>query len=107
MLHKPPRPKFSSLSLYDGSIVGKMHLMTPNYLDRFKVKNTNMHTTYTPGPKFSSISLYDAPFLTYGPIFGKVHRVNPNNLDMFKVTNTNMHVTYTPEAQIFVRFALR
>ena len=54
MLHTPPRPKFSSVSLYDepflsyGPIFGKVHRMTPNDLDMFKVKNTNMHVTYTP-----------------------------------------------------------
>ena len=81
----------------------------PNDLDMFKVKNTNMHATYTLRPKFSSISLYDNPFLSYGEIFRKVHRMTPNNLDMFNVKNTNMDVTYryTPEAQIFVPFALR
>ncbi len=50
----PPRPKFSSVSLYDEPFLGyspileKGHRMTPNDLDMFKVKNTNMHVTYTP-----------------------------------------------------------
>ncbi len=58
MLHTPPGPEFSSVSLYDepflsyGPIFGKVHRMTPNDLDMFKVKNTNMHATYTPRPKF-------------------------------------------------------
>ena len=109
----PRGPNFLFVSLYDkpflsyGPILGKMQRMTLNDLDMFRVKNTNMHVTYTLGPKFSFVSLYDEPFLSYGPIFGKVHRMTPNDLDMFKVKNTNMHVTYTPEAQIFVRFALR
>ncbi len=33
--------------------------MTPNDLDMFKVKTTNMHSIYTPRPKFSSVSPYD------------------------------------------------
>ncbi len=54
MLHTPPKPKFSSVSLYDepflsyGPIFGTVHRMTPNDLDMFKVKNTNMHVAYTP-----------------------------------------------------------
>ncbi len=54
MLHTLPRPKFSSISLYDepflsyGPIFGKVHRMTPNALDMFKVKNTKMHITNTP-----------------------------------------------------------
>ncbi len=54
MLHTPPRHKFSSVSLYDkpflnyGPIFGKVHRMTPNDLDMFKVKNTNIHVIYTP-----------------------------------------------------------
>ncbi len=47
-------PKLSSVSLYDepflsyGAIFGKEHRMTPNDLNMFNVKNTNMHATYTP-----------------------------------------------------------
>ena len=52
-----PRPKFSFVSLYDepflsyhgyGPIFGKVHQMTPNDLDMFKVKYTNMDVTYHP-----------------------------------------------------------
>ncbi len=39
-----------------------------------KVKNTNMHSPYTPEIQISSLSLYNEPFLSYGPIFRKVHR---------------------------------
>ena len=51
MLPTPPRPKFSSVLLYDetflsyGPIFGTVHQMTPNDLDMVKVKNTNMHAT--------------------------------------------------------------
>ena len=54
MLHTPPRLKFSSVSLYNETfsshspIFGKVHQMTPNDIDMFKVKNTNMHATYIP-----------------------------------------------------------
>ncbi len=82
-----PRPKFSSVSLYDesyGPISGKVHRMTPNDLDMFKVNNTNTCMLHTPPrPKFSSVPLYDEPFFSYGPIFGKVHRMTPNDLNMF------------------------
>ncbi len=46
-------PQFSSVSLYDkpilnyGPIFGNVHQMTPNDLDMFKIKNTDMHVTYT------------------------------------------------------------
>ena len=96
-------PKFPSVSLYDepflscGPIFGKVHQMTPNDLDMFKVRSKlptcMLHTL--PVPKFLSVSLYDKPCLSYGPIFGKVHQMTPNDFDMFKVKNTNMHVPYT------------
>ncbi len=36
-----------------GSLFVKVHLITPNDIDMFKVKNTNRHATYTPrGPNF-------------------------------------------------------
>ncbi len=47
-------PQFSTVSLSNeqflsfGPIFGKVHQMTPNDFDMFKVKNTNMHVTYTP-----------------------------------------------------------
>ena len=59
MLNTPPRPKFTTVSLYDekffsyGPIYGKVHRMTPNHLDMFKVKNTNMRATNTPGAQIS------------------------------------------------------
>ncbi len=100
MLQTPQRPKFSSVSLYDEPfsiyrpIFGKVHQMTPNDLDMFQVKNTNMvHTP--PRSKFTSVSLYDEPFFSYGPIYGKVHWMTPNDLDMYQVNNTNMYATYT------------
>ena len=47
----PWGPKFLSVSHYDGPffgpIFGKVHQMTPNDLDMFQVKNTNMYATYT------------------------------------------------------------
>ncbi len=59
MLDTLPRQIFSSVSLYDelflsyGPIFRKVHGITPDDLDMFKVKNTNMHVTHTPpGPKF-------------------------------------------------------
>ncbi len=83
--------------------------MTSNDLHMFKVKNINMHITYTPETQLvvRLNSLYDEPILSYGPSFGKLHRMTPNDLDMFKVKNTNMYATSTPGAQIFVRFTLQ
>ena len=120
MLHTPPRPKFSSVSLYDelfltfGPSFGKVHRMTPNDLNMFKVKNTKMHTTYAPEAQIFVHFALQWAVLSYGPIFGKVHRMTQNDLDMtptdldiFKVKNTNKHVTYTSGAQIFICFALR
>ena len=52
MLHTPPRPKFPSVSLYNelfssySPILGKVHRTTLNGLDKFKVKNTNIHATH-------------------------------------------------------------
>ncbi len=54
MLHTHPRPKFSSVSLYDEMFLSyapcfrKVHWITPGDLDMFKVKNINMHAKYTP-----------------------------------------------------------
>ena len=68
MVHTPPRPIFPSVSLYNepflsyGPIIGKVHWMTPNDLDMFKVKNTNIPATYTPRPKFFFFTLRWAVF---------------------------------------------
>ncbi len=48
-----------------------------NNLDMFKVKNTNMHATYTPKAQIFSISLYDELFSSYEPILCKVHQMTP------------------------------
>ena len=73
----------------------------PNDLDMFKVKNTNMHTTYIPEAQiFVRFALWQAGF----ELRPNLHKSAPNDA---KVKNTNMHVTYTSMAQIFVRFALR
>ncbi len=110
MLHAPPRPKFSSVSLYVelflsyGAIFGKVHQMTPNDLDMFKVKTTSMHVICTPEAQiFVRFTLWWAVFELWCN-FRKSAANDPNDLDMFKVKNTNMNVTYTPEAQIFIPF---
>ncbi len=73
----PPRPKFSSVSFYNGPFLsygpcfGKVHRTTPNDLDICKVKiPTGMLHTPT-RPKCSSVSLYGEAFLSYGPILEK------------------------------------
>ncbi len=54
LLHTSPRPKFSSISLYNeqfssySPIFRKVHQMTSNDRDIFKVKNTNMNDGYNP-----------------------------------------------------------
>ncbi len=54
MLHTPPKPEFSSVSLYNepfssyAPLFRKVYRMTPNDLNMFKVKYTNMQATYTP-----------------------------------------------------------
>ncbi len=82
--------------------------MIPNNLDRFKVKNTNMHVTYNPEAQiFVRFALYNEPYLSYSPILEKCTEWPQMTLiDMFNFKNTNIHVTYTHEAQIFVCFAL-
>ncbi len=112
-IHTSLRPKFSSVSFYNelfsryGTILGKVHQMTPNDLDMFKVKNTNMHTTYAfEAQIFVRFALWWADFeLRHN--FGNVHQMTPNDLDMFKVKTTNMHATYTPKAQISISFPLQ
>ncbi len=81
--------------------------MTPNDLDMFDVKNTNLQVTHTPKAHIFVRFVLRWDFLSYGSIFGKVHRMTPNDLNILKIINSNMHPTYTPEAQIFVRFTLR
>ncbi len=82
-MHTPsPSPKLLSILPYNkpfwsySPIFGKVYWMTPNDLDMFKIKNTNMHVDTPPRPKFLPVSL-DEPFLSYGPIFGKVHQMTP------------------------------
>ncbi len=111
LVHPPPRPKFSSVSLYDeqffgyGPIFGKVHRMTPNDLDMFKVKNTNMQLTYTPRPKFSSVSIYDEPFWVTDQFPGKCTEWPQMTLTCSRSKIPTCMLTYTSEAQIFVRFA--
>ncbi len=64
MLHTPHEAQiFVSFALQWAVFeFGKVQWMTPNDLDMFKVKNSNIHATSTPGPKFSSVDLYDEPF---------------------------------------------
>ena len=107
MLHTPPRPKFSSILLHDeqlltyGPIFGKVHWMKPNDLDMFKVKNTNMHATYTPDTQIFIHFILRWAVLSYGSIFGKVRWMTPNDLDMLNVKNTNMHAVYTTRGPNF------
>ena len=85
MLHTLLTPKFSSVSLYYdltflsyGPIFGKVHRMTSNYFDTVKVKNTNMHATYTPEAEL--FVRFTAQFSNVN--FRKVHQMTPNYLDM-------------------------
>ncbi len=54
MLSTPPRPKLLSVLLYNEPVLSycpifrKVLRLTPNDLDMFKVKNTNIHAPYTP-----------------------------------------------------------
>ena len=78
------RPKFSSILLYDERFLSyalfseNAETGPHNALHMFKVKNTNMHSTYT---------LEAQIFVRFAIrwIVGKVHRMTPNDLDMFKV----------------------
>ncbi len=83
----------------------KVHRMTPNDLDMFKVNNTHMHATNTPwGPTFFLCFTLQWAVFELWPNFRKSV---PNDHDMFRVKNSNMHATYTLEAQIFVCFTLQ
>ena len=112
ILQTPPRPKFSSVLLYDETFSIYSQFLEkctewPQIIltcSRLKIPTSMLHTP--PRPKSTSVSLYDEPFLSYGPIYGKVHRMNANYLDMFKVKNTNMHATSTSEAEIVVRIVV-
>ena len=81
--------------------------MTPKDLDMFKVKNTNMHATYTTKAQIYIRFALRWDIFEFWPNLRKMHWMTPNDFDRFKVNNTNMHSTNTPEAQISVRFALR
>ena len=74
----PQSPNFSSISFYGESVLsyapllGKVHQMTANGLDMFKIKKYQ-----SAWYKFSSISLYDEPLSSYGSNLGKVHWLTP------------------------------
>ncbi len=111
MQHTPLRPSFrpfrSTVSrfLVTPLFFGKVHRMTPNDIDMLKVKNTNMHATYTLKAQiFISFALYDEPFSSCAPFFGKLHKMTLNDLDMFKVTNAIIHAAYTPRGPGFRLF---
>ncbi len=101
--HVPPRPKFSSVSLYIhwpvssyGSILGKCTKLPQITLtcSRSKIPICMLHTPMR--PKFLSVLLYDEPFYFWvTAIFffaEKVDLMTPNDLVMFQVKNTNMHI---------------
>ncbi len=78
----------SSISLYNLFLSyassRKVHRMTPNDLDMFNVKNTNMHAKCTPKTQiFARFALRWAVFE-----LRKSAPKTPNGLDMFKVKNT-------------------
>ncbi len=59
ILHTPPRPKFPSDLLYDkqfsrcgGPALRKVHRMTPNWPNKFKVKSTILFPIYSRRPSF-------------------------------------------------------
>ncbi len=102
MLHTPPRPKFSSVlrqAIFElRPIFGKVHWMTPNDLDMFKVKIPTLMVHTHSKPIFVSFAVRYAVF-ELRPIFWKVHWMTPNDLDIFQVKNTIIHGTYTPETK--------
>ncbi len=78
MLHPPLRPKLLSVLFYNEPFLsyalffGKVHWMTPNDLDIFKVKkNPTYMLQTTPRSKFPSVSLYDFPVFDLRPNFRK------------------------------------
>ncbi len=77
--------------------------MTPNDLDMFKVKNTNMHKHKPQRPGFHPFHSTPSLFRV-SPLFGNVYRIIPNDLDMYKVKITNMHAAYTPRGPNFCPF---
>ena len=107
----PRGPNFclfcSMLFLSYGPIFGKVHRMTPNDLDMFKVKNTNMHVTYTPEAQiFVRFALRWAVF-ELRPYFRKSAPNDPK-WPWHVQGQKYQHACYIhPWAQIFVRFALR
>ncbi len=113
MLLAPLKPKFSSISLYNepflsyGPIFGKVHRMTPNDLDIFKVKNTNMHVTYTLEAQiFIHFALWWAVF-ELRPNFWK-SVLNDPKWPWHVQGQKYQHACYIhPWTQIFVRFALQ
>ena len=80
----------------------KVHRMTPNDLDMVKVKNTNMHVTYSPEIEiFVRFALRWAVFELW-PNFRKSAPNDPKWPWHLQGQNTYTHATYTSETQIFI-----
>ena len=86
----------------NGPIYGKVHQMTPNDLDMFKDKNTNIRATNTPEAQISVRFALRWAIFELRPNFRKSAPNDPKwPWHMFQVKNTNMYTTYTYKGQIF------
>ncbi len=75
--------------------------MTPNDLDIFKVKNTNMHAIYTPGAQiFISFTLLWAVFELRTFFSDKYTKITSNDLLKVKNINIIMHSAYNLKARL-------
>ena len=89
-------------------IFWKVHRMTPNDVDMFKVKNTNMHATYTPEAQLFISFALRWPVFQLRPNFGKSAPNYPKMTLTCSRSKVHILILHTsPRPKLFVRFALR
>ncbi len=84
---------------------GKVHRMTPDAFDMFKVKNTMLHTL--PDAQIFGRSFYDEPLSSYGPFLERCTEWPQITLTCSRSKIPTCMLYTPPEAHIVCRFALR
>ncbi len=110
MLHTHLRSKFSLISYYESFsnyslFFRKVHRMTPNDLDMFKVENINV--CYHWGPNFCQFHYKMSCFRVMNQFCEKCTKWPKTDVDMFKVRSAHLHTTYTLKDLTFSHLALQ
>ncbi len=86
------------------AILRKVHQMTPNWLEHYKLKCSPYVLIVSIIPKFHSVTLYDQPFLRYRAFWDKCTEWPQNDLEPYKFKCTPYIYTYCPRVSNFTQF---